>query len=58
MSLIAQEQVISYRRTRGSAKLTRFSVLGSVSVREIDRVVAGVLGSVSSNLKLFLFSTT
>ena len=58
MSLIAQEQVIRYRRTRGLAKLTRFSVLGGVSIREIDRVVAGVLGSVSSNLKLFLFSTT
>ena len=58
MSLIAREQVIGYRRTRGSAKLTRFGVPGGVGVGEIDRVVAGVSGSVGGNSKLFLFSTT
>jgi hypothetical protein len=50
--------VIRYRRARGLAKLTRLCIAGGDSVGEADRVVAGVLGGVSSRLKFSLFSTT
>jgi hypothetical protein len=58
VSLIAQEQVIRYRRARGSAKLTRLCIVGGDSVREAGGVVVGVLGGVSSRSKFSLFSTT
>ena len=64
VSLIARERVIGYRRTRGSAKLTRFciaggsSVAGGISVGEAGGVVAGVSGGVSGKSKFSLFSTT
>ena len=44
VSLVARERVIGYRRTRGSAKLTRFCIASGDSV-------AGVSGGVGGNSK-------